>query len=88
MLQDFIERHHTEIVINEKLRAKVDKHMYVTKTLFAHYNINQQLSDPFIEYSRYVLTNGTEIERTGLAMGIETTLQIRQGNLEFYSGRT
>lgn len=84
LLQSFIEQHHTDIVINDKLRAKIDKHMYITKTLFTHYNINQQLNDPFIEYSRYVLTNGTESEKISFAANIETKLQIRHGELEFY----
>jgi hypothetical protein len=67
-----------------KLRAKTDKHFYVTKTLFTHYKIDQRLDDPFIEYSRYVLTNGTESERITFAAGIKTKLQIRHGELEFH----
>lgn len=83
LMKDFIEVHHDEIKITEKLRAKVDKHMYITKTLLTHYKIDQQLDKPFIEYARYVLQNGTETEKTGLATGMEITLQIRHGELEF-----
>lgn len=83
LMKDFIEAHHDEIKLTDKLRAKVDKHMYVTKTLLTHYKIDQKLDEPFIEYARYVLMNGTENERTGLAAGMETVLQIRHGNLEF-----
>ena len=82
-MKDFIETHHSEIKIGDKLRAKVDKHMYVTNTLLAHYNIDRELSDPFVEYARYVLISGTENERTSLAAGIETTIQIKHGILEF-----
>lgn len=83
-MKEFIEAHHGEIKITEKLRAKVDKHMYITKTLLTHYKIEQELDEPLIEYARYVLLNGTESEKTGLAAGMETVLQIRHGELEFY----
>jgi len=84
LLKDFIETHHSEIKIGDKLRAKVDKHMYVTNTLLTHYNIDRELSDPFVEYARYVLISGTENERTSLAAGIETAIQIKHGILEFW----
>ena len=58
--------------------------MYITKTLLTHYKIDQKLDAPFIEYARYVLLNGTESEKTALATGMETILQIRHGELEFY----
>ena len=84
LMRGFIEANHKQIKISEKLRAKVDKHMYITKTLLTHYKIDQKLDEPFIEYARYVLMNGTENEKTGLAAGMETILQIRHGELEFY----
>lgn len=86
LMRDFIEANHKQIKISEKLKAKVDKHMYVTKTLLTHYKIEQKLDDPFIEYARYVLSNGTETEKTALASGLETTLQLKHGELEFYPG--
>ncbi len=84
LLRNFIETHHSEIKISDKLRAKVDKHMYITKTLLTHYSIDQDLDDPFVEYARYVLASGTESEKTALAAGIKMTLQINHGELEFY----
>jgi len=83
LLQEFIETYHKKIRITDKLRAKVDKHMYVTQTLFTHYKIEQTLADPFVEYARYVLNNGTESEKTAFAAGIETKLQIKHGRLGF-----
>lgn len=83
LLQEFIEKHHKKLKTTDKLRAKVDKHMYITRTLFTHYEIEQSLADPFVEYARYVLTNGTESEKTAFAAGIETKLQIRHGKLGF-----
>lgn len=84
LLQSFIEEHHQRINIEEKLRAKVDKHFYITKTLLRHYKIEQKLDNPFIEYSRYVLASGTETERIAFASGIKTKLRIIGGELEFY----
>ena len=55
-----------------------------TFTNSPHYKINQRLDAPFIEYARYVLLNGTESEKTALAASMETILQIRHGELDFY----
>ena len=82
LLQEFIEANHKKIHVSDKLRAKVEKHYGVTKTLFEHYKIETKLEVPFIEYSRYVLSNGTENERMVLTAGLETKLQIRRGVLE------
>lgn len=79
LLQAFVEQHYEEIKISDKLRAKTGRHYQVTKTLLAHYRIEQPLENPFIEYSRYVLTRGTEVEKTALANGIKSKLSIRDG---------
>lgn len=84
LMKNFIEKNYATIKISDKLRVKVDKHMYVTRTLLSYYSIDRELSDPFVEYARYVLTSGTENERTSLAAGIETTIQIKHGILEFW----
>lgn len=83
LLQEFIEANHKKIKFTDKLQAKVEKHYYVTKTLLGHYKIEQKLDVPFVEYSRYVLASGTENEKTSLAAGLTTKLQIRKGKLEF-----
>ncbi len=84
LLQAFIEQHSSKIKIDDKLQAKTDKHYYTTKTLLNHYKIEQKLDEPFIEYSRYVLQNGTETERTRFASSIQTKIQLRHGEIEFY----
>lgn len=84
LMQEFIEQHHDEIKITDKLQAKVDKHFYITKTLLKHYKIDQELDQPFVEYARYVLADGTDSERTALAANMGPMLQIRNGELEFY----
>lgn len=84
LMQKFIEEHHEDIKITDKLRARVDKHLYTTKTIFTHYKIEQKLDNPFVEYARYVLADGTDSERTALAANMGPMLQIKNGELEFY----
>ena len=83
LLQEFIETNHKKIKFTDKLQAKVEKRYYVTKTLLSHYEIEQKLDLPFVEYSRYVLASGTEHARTAWAASISTALQIKQGTIEF-----
>lgn len=64
--------------------TRVDKHFYTTKTILTHYKIDQKLDNPFIEYARYVLADGTDSERTFLASNMGPMLQIKDGELEFY----
>lgn len=84
LMQGFIEEHHTEIKITDKLRARIDKHSHTTKTIFTHYKIEQKLDNPFVEYARYVLADGTDSERTALATNMGPMLQIKNGELGFY----
>ena len=82
-MQEFIEAHYKKVRISDKIQAKIEKHMYVTKSLLDHYKIDQKLDVPLIEYSRYVLSMGTEIEKAALADGITTKLKIKNGILSF-----
>lgn len=83
LLQKFIESNHKDLKITGNLYAKIEKHYFVTKTLFDHYKVEKELDIPVVEYSRYVLTSGTENERMALAAGLARKLQIREGQLEF-----
>lgn len=83
LLQQFIEANYKKLRITNKLQAKVDKHYYVTKTLINHYKVALALSVPLVEYSRYVLTSGTEFEKSALADGIENHLVINKGEIRF-----
>jgi site-specific DNA recombinase len=82
LLQEFIETNHKKIRITDKLQAKIEKHYGVTKTLFDYYKVEVELESPFVEYSRYVLNNGTEGERTSLTKGMLTRLAIKDSILE------
>lgn len=79
LLQEFVENNHDDIKINDKLRARTEKHYQVIKTLLEHYGLEQKLDVPFIEYSRYILTRGTEAERTAYTSGFITKLFISDG---------
>lgn len=81
LLQEFIEANHKKIRITDKLQAKIEKHYGVTKTLFEHYKIEEKLENPFIEYSRYALSNGTDNEMTAFAKGIRSRLTLKEGKL-------
>lgn len=79
LMQEFIEKNHKDINITDKLRAKVEKHTHITKTLLDYYNVNHELG----EYSRYALSRGTDAEKSNLAIHMKSKLQIRDGQLEF-----
>ena len=83
LIQGFIETNHEKISISNKLQAKIEKHYSIIKTLFEHYKVIAILENPFIEYSRYVLSHGTEFEKTAFANGISSKLLIEGGILSF-----
>ncbi len=90
MLYGFIEINHEKISASSKLQVKIDKHYGVTKILFNYYKVEPELTSSFIQYSRYVLSNGTEDERIAFANGINTGLLINdcQTITSFYFIRT
>lgn len=83
LLQEFFEASHKKVHVTNKLQAKIEKHYGVIKTLFDHYKVQAELESPLVEYSRYVLSNGTESEKAALAVGIESKLIIKDGSLYF-----
>ena len=80
-LLEFLEKHHDKISITDKLRAKIEKHHSITQTLLIHYKIKRKLDNPFIEYSRYIPTKGTENEMTNFSNGFKSKLSIKNGTL-------
>lgn len=84
LLLDFIENNYKKISITEKLRIKTEKHRRLIGTLFNYYKLELKPDEPLIEYARYILLCGTEREKTDLVSGMETTLQIKNGELKFY----
>jgi len=82
LLQEFIETNHKKIRVNDKLQARIEKHYGVTKLLFDYCKVKVELESPFVEYSRYVLNNGSEGERASLTKGMLTRLAIKDSILE------
>lgn len=82
-LLEFIEANHGKMKFSDKLLAKAEKHYNITKTLFSHYKVEQDLDLPIIEYSRYVLMKGTELERVIFAKGIAIKLKLKGGLVLF-----
>lgn len=83
LLLGFIEDNSGELRISDKLQAKIEKHLSVTRTLFDHYKVSRTLDEPIIEYARYVLSKGTFTDRLSLATGIQQKLQLRNGSIGF-----
>lgn len=83
LLEKFIDTNADKIGVNDKLRARIEKHYSVTQSLLTHYKVEVPLEQPLIEYARYVLEKGTFNEMLGLAEGITTKLAFNRGELRF-----
>lgn len=84
LLRKFIEVNANEVGVNDKLRAKIEKHYSVAQSLLTHYKIKVSLDKPLVEYARYVLEKETFNETLGLAEGITTKLTFKNGELRFH----
>lgn len=81
----FIQENHENIRITDNLKSKIEKHSNVARSLLDYYKVEAKLNNPMVEYSRYVLTNGTESEKTGFAEGIKTRILVTNSGLELQS---
>jgi site-specific DNA recombinase len=80
-MMPLIEREYRNIKVSDKLKSKIEKHTSISKSLLEHYKVDTKLSSPLVEYSRYVLTNGTENEKTTFADGVTSKIKITEGEL-------
>ena len=80
-LMPFIEENYDSLKISDSLKAKVEKHTGITKSLLDYYKVDAKPSNPLVEYSRYILTNGTETEKTAFADGIKSKILVKNGEL-------
>lgn len=80
-LLPFIENNYASIRISDKLKSKVERHTNITKSLLGHYKVDVKLINPFVEYSRFVLSSGTENEKMFFADNIKTKIIIKNGEL-------
>ena len=56
-------------MVTPKLQAKINRRYAVAQHILRQYDIEQPLAIPLVEYSRYVLRNGSETEKTALSDG-------------------
>lgn len=81
LLLELIEKEPRKIHITPKLQSKIERHHKVANSVFKQYGIEQTLNKPIIEYSRYVLREGNEVEKTAFANGITNKVLIKNGAL-------
>lgn len=84
VLKDFIELNYRRLKLSEELSALIKQHREAASTLMKHYNIQRELAHPLVEFTRYVLTKGTDEERLHLIGGIESKLILKDEKLRFY----
>lgn len=83
LLQTFIEANHHILRISDKLQTVINQHYGATQSLMTHYGMVKELAEPIVEYARYVLTKGTEIERIVLAKGLTSKIAIKNQTIIF-----
>lgn len=81
LLLELIEKEPRKIHVTPKLQSKIERHHKVANSVFKQYGIEQTLNKPIIEYSRYVLREGNEVEKTAFANGITDKVLIKNGAL-------
>ena len=81
LLLELIEKEPRKIHVTPKLQSKIERHHKVANSVFKQYGIEQTLNKPIIEYSRYVLREGNEVEKTAFANGITNKVLIKNGAL-------
>ncbi len=81
LLLELIEKEPRKIHVTPKLQSKIERHHKVANSVFKQYGIEQILNKPIIEYSRYVLREGNEVEKTAFANGITNKVLIKNGAL-------
>lgn len=77
ILKDFINNNPRKLQFSDDLKKLVVQHREATNALMNHYDMHQSLSEPIIEYSRYILTKGSDEEKLQLIEGIVNNLTIR-----------
>lgn len=77
ILKEFIDLNYKKLKPSDVLSKSITQHREASDLLMAHYDIRHELGHPTVEYSRYVLTKGSDEEKTGLINGIENNLILK-----------
>ena len=80
LLQELIEKDYRKIHVTPKIQIKIDKHYKIANSILKQFDIQQTLNKPLIEYSKYVLREGSEIEKTAFANGITNRVLVKKRN--------
>lgn len=72
-----IEKNYNKIRITESLKNSTVRHRYATQTVINQYELTSSLKHPLVEYSRYALTAGSELEKKQLVQGILNEMSIK-----------
>lgn len=82
LLEDFIVKHPLSLHVSAKLQGKIEKHHMISRSVLTQHGVEVTLASPLVEYSRYVLRDGTETEKTAFAGGIHDKIAIKNGILK------
>ena len=82
LLEDFIANHPRTLHVNTKLQGKIERHYTISRSVLKQHGIEVTLASPLVEYSRYVLRDGSETEKTAFASGINNKIAIKNGVLK------
>lgn len=87
ILKEFIELNYKKLKLSDELTKLIVQHREAANSLMKHYDIQQDLEDPLVEFGRYVLVKGTDEEKSHLICGIESELTLKDEKLRFYRPR-
>lgn len=77
ILKEFIDLNYKKLKPSDVLSKSITQHREASDLLMTHYDIRHELGHPTVEYSRYVLTKGSDEEKIGLINGIENNLILK-----------
>ncbi|MFZ3009929.1 MAG: recombinase family protein [Candidatus Microsaccharimonas sp.] len=88
ILQDFIEQNYKKISLNSNIIEVISRHQEASKLLMTRYAVELELAHPLVEYGRYVLSKGSDDEKSFLVSGIASVLILKDkvmmvGNSKF-----
>lgn len=82
LLLNLIESKPRKIHTTPKLQGRIERHYNIALNVLKHHGVTDLPSNPLVEYSRYVLKNGSEIEKTAFANGITDKVLVKNGTLK------
>lgn len=88
ILKEFIELNYKKLKLSDELNKLIAQHREAANTFMKHYDIQQNLEHPLVEFGRYVLAKGTDEEKSHLIYGIESELILKDEKLRIRPNNT